>query len=291
MQTFEINLSLVLAHSVVCESKDTHSPNGVVDDARAGGDPPAQPAQETTKQAIGSYVKQYPNLINATAKGILPYETAKVSAAEQLLPRYSDLAGGITNAISGADLTSLQGNGGNVVRAANDLNHEVDPEYYASRANSSASLDKLINSIDLSGGLSPTEREEISRGVNRSSLASGNFGNGSATSSVANAMQFGQAGHDRVEQNRSDLSKALANAATLIPTFRSGVDPFKEATGKSSMGDFGASQMGQSTQGLSNSLLNNTFGAASQTNQINADRRDNLDRVNETMSSMPSYSG
>ena len=164
------------------------------------------------------------------------------------------------------------------------MQKQADPEYYANRALIAKQQAELAKSMG-TGALSPTELEQIARGLNRTNVGRGVSDVGSPTAAIANAQTFGRAGTEKM----NSISNALANSASSLNTFRSGADPFQVATGRSAFNNMGAQQfagpshgMGQDTLGMSNNLLNQAGENQRAAIQANSQRRSGLDVFGQT---------
>ncbi len=276
------------------------------------GDAPAPAANESMANVLQAYQQNLPGFLSTANANILPSEQARLNAAQTISPGYARLNAQLFDEIAPqlsqtgsniarqealnqaqTDAAVLAGPGADVVRQQNILQREIDPEYYAQRTNTSNNLSRLFDSIDLSGGLSGGETEAIRRGLAQEGQARGTSTSPSMTETVANATTYGAAANDRRNQARSQLTSALNTATGALPAMRSGTDAFQVATGRSSQPNSGNSQftgvnqnLGQSTDAMANNVLNSATGLATQQNEINANRRDGLDRFNETWSSV-----
>lgn len=192
-----------------------------------------------------------------------PYAQLMVDLYNQYGPQLNAIGNEINrrNAVANAqtDKEVLTGAGTDLVKAADKLQREQDPEYYATRANTADSISKLLSSIDLSGGLSNTERDEIQKGLAIEGVNRGTANAPSNLETVANAMQYGQAGRNRILQNQNALTAAINASTAFIPTTKSGVDVFQVATGKSSQANSGNSLFTGINQG--NNATGNNFAS------------------------------
>lgn len=312
-KSFELNLALVIAHSIVLYTKETLSPNGCVDSAQLNGDPAPQSTGESTDTQLQAYIKNLPSLLNVTANQTLPVGQTTQAAAEVLSPEQQALQdklfaqygpelyklGDQLNAQeSGAGintaLTNLQGGGGKLIDAATAADKQANPEYYAARAQAGSQLSNLLGSIDLSG-LSGSERSEVERSNAQQDAQRGIANTPSQTATVQNAMQFGTA----LQAKRNALSQAISTATSFLPSAKSGVDAFSVGTGAATTpaSNPGASQFlgvgnaANSAAGANSATGNNLLGTINSTSNtaagINANRRNSLDQVNSTLSSLP----
>lgn len=278
-----------------------------------GADAPAPAPQESTAKMLDAYVKSFPDLLNITNQGAVPAAQAQLAANQATAPglaalqaelykAYGPSLGATADTIAansaksqaGSDLAVLQGPGSQLVKTADQLQREQDPEYYAARTATGNRLSDLYNSIDLSGRLSGGETEAINRSLARDNTNRGiPLNTPDQTSTVANAMTFGQAGYNRKLQAQDTLGKALSVGTGFLPASKSNVDVLQVGTGRASAPNAGDSKftgvdtsLGSSAQGLGNNLLGQIGSITTQANDINSKRRDQLDRFNNTFSSI-----
>lgn len=301
---FLINLSLVLAHTVVLEQRE-NDPHNIY---RNGGDPPPTPVGESTSQQLQAYVQNLPALANATAASMTPLALAQQKATNATAPQQAALqtqlfgqygpqlsAIGDTinansaNANAASNVQLLQGAGGQAAEEADKLQRQLDPEYYATRALAGQKTNDLLNSINLNG-LSGSERAEVERSNNQSDASRGLLNAPSQIATVNNAMQFGSA----LNNKRNSLEQALGTATSFLPSSQGPVSGFQTATGKpANSGTTSPTTFGQSNGGadtatsLGTSLLGGINSTANNAANISANRRDTLDRVNGSFSSLP----
>lgn len=271
-----------------------------------GGDPAPQSGGESTDAMMAAMIKNLPDLTRVTGENILPFERARLEASKAITPEENQLAydtyrqfGPLLNQIGNqimqqnqlaavnADTAALaRARETGLVDQALALQRQADPEFYRLREQSAKKASELL---DASGGpgLSPTELEEIARGLNRTNVAAGVNDIGSPTAAVRNALTFGQAGQNR----RNTLSTALAATNQVMQGVRSNFDPFLVSTGRSAFaGNTGESKfagsqsnnLGQGTMQLSTNLLQQAGENQRLSQQLNSQRRDSLDRFNQT---------
>ena len=201
---------------------------------------------------IGDLLPYYSQAISAQkipdAMGQLAADTAttgpRLALQEALQRQYgpifdtlnseSNLRKSMANASN--DATVLAGPGQELIRQALAAAKMADPEYYASRAQTSDSLSKLLQqtTANLGTGLSATERDEVGRGLALDNSRRGTANAPSQLNTVANAMSFGAAGTARENDRQNQLAKAIAASTAFLPAAKSGVDVFQVATGKPS---------------------------------------------------------
>ena len=159
------------------------------------------------------------------------------------------------------DLATLQGSGGKLIGQTQELLQKVDPEYYASRAMLGGKIDALGK--NLSADVTPTERAELDRYLNRSAVP-GQAAN-SQINTLGNAMKFGQLGADRTNQ----LVANIGRVAQALPQLRSGVDLFGIGTGRQGLtGNIGQQQFGQGYN-MSNGPANEQVASNTGSNMFN----------------------
>lgn len=276
-----------------------------------GEDPPAPSAQESTKDMLAAYTAAFPDILNATNAGVVPSAQAQLAANQAIAPGLAALQAQIYQAFgpmmgqtadqiaantaksqTQSDLDILNGSGKQLSQAAIDAQKMADPEYYKLRESVGGNVDKLLNSIDLSGGLSGGETEAINRGIAQQDQQRGIANTPSQTAVVSNAMKFGQAGYQRKQDSQNQLAQALNVANGALPALKSGVDTFQVVTGRPSTNAADNkfvgvdTNLGSSANSLGGNLLGQVGGLTQQKNDINANRRDSLDRFNQSFSSV-----
>lgn len=232
-------------------------------------------------QAITDLLPYYNQAVNAT---ILPNALAQLQASAATSPLYAQLTTDLYNrfgpqlnaigneinrrnmlAQASSENQVLQGPGKDLVNSAYDLSQVFDKPYYDTRQSTANQIGNLYNSIDLSGGLSPTERDEIAKGLYRNNAQTGVAYSPSQSQTIANAMQYGQAGYGRKIQAQNQLTSAIQAANQFLPQSKSGVDVFQVATGRSSMPNTGNALFTGAQQGnASTSLGQQMFGGINQ---------------------------
>lgn len=228
-----------------------------------------------------------------------PYAQLMVDLYNTYGPQLNAIGNEITarNALSQAesDKAVIQGPGGELVRAADKLQREQDPEYYATRELTSSRLKDLMNGIDLSGALSSTERDEIGKGLSREGYARGTAGAPSNLDVVSNAMRYGQAGAERKTQAQGALTNAIAASTQFLPQSKSGVDVFQVATGKPSVNNPGAglfsgvkdaSGSSSNAYGLAGQMFSGANNISTTQMGIDANKKDWLDKFQQFTSGL-----
>lgn len=250
------------------------------------GDSKAIPIDVATAQQIQALTKGLPGLIGAINSQATPTAQANLAAQKAVSPQEQALNAQLYQQFSPVyaeqnaknELSNLKGAGGQSVLAANDLNKTIDPEYYATRATSASKLQDLMNNP-----ISGSESASIERANNAGQIGNGTFGLDTNATQLGAAMNFGSAGRDR-------LGQALGMATQSIPTFKSGVDAFGQATGRTgtqggiAQNQIGAVNNGNSVGGTANSLLGNIGSQQGIQTNVDANRRTVFDAVNQSYS-------
>lgn len=195
------------------------------------------------------------------------------------------------------DRDVLAGPGKELIAQALEAAKQYDPEYFATRASTADSVNKLMGraTANLDSGLSATERDEISRGLALEGSRRGTVNAPSQLDTVGNAMKFGAAGRARDTENQNALSRAIQASTAFLPASKSNVDVFQVATGKPSANPndnrFNTNTATGSAANSANSLLNT--GASmwqTNTNAVNAMKLQN-DQQNDWGNRLGQISG
>ncbi|HTH21691.1 MAG TPA: hypothetical protein VL854_05705 [Nitrososphaeraceae archaeon] len=190
------------------------------------------------------------------------------------------------------DLATLTGSGGQLVKGLAGLESDINPELAAAKTGGAATIKNLFDSLDLSKGLSGSERAEVERSINRDKAGTGNE-YGSNLGAVQSAMQFGGAGEARMQAKQASVGNALDKVGNFLGTARSGVNPML-ALGRPTGTNTGEARYDPGNTGFGEDLVKNMFGVTSEL-QLNKSKlksqesiaqRDTLDRINETMGSL-----
>jgi hypothetical protein len=266
-----------------------------------GKDAPAPTTNESTADIMQAVTKYLPAYMSAQNKEVLPQSRAQLEASQAVSGPYAQLMNdlykqfGTQMAQTGTeverinrtgaaqtDLDILKGSGGDLAREAQKISKELDPEYYATRQLQASKLGELLGSINLNDA-----NPEAERLINQESVRSGNNTNPNATSTVANALSFG----GELDKRRNSLSNALNVATGFQQTSQSQFNPVVTAlnrpstnTGESKFG--GITQAGDQAYNAGNQLMSNIANTHNNSNNINANRRDTLDRMNEITASL-----
>lgn len=234
-------------------------------------------------------IQNLPSLAGLFNAQILPNELAQLRASQAVSPEYAQLQRDIFrgNALSEAQTTGdvLAGPGADIVRRADALSREIDPEFFRTRAATSEGINQLLQP-----GLTGGEREEIQRYLNQVNNETGTLTVPTNISTVSNASTFGRAARDR-------LSQAVNQATNFLPTSRTGVDVLQQATRQPSAISNAFSNVrsgaGEQATGLLGGLQSSTSGLAGGSIQSDTSKYlgrlqqpDTLDRVFQGLSAV-----
>ena len=313
MKTFEHNLAMVLGHSIVWESARLEVDNGIPQGFYRNGGSPAPTTQESMAEVMKAYRENIIPMIQQQVAAARQYEPEMQKLREEVSPREqqlnlnlyrqfgpqfaqasSDIARQNAQAQAETDLGIVRGTGRDLVREAMRTQKEADPEAYRARELALANLEKLQGSLtDPNAGLSGAERAEIDRSLARENFARGTGATPTATSTVANALAFGQAGEARKAQRQSAIANAAQLAAGAVQPLSSRIDTFQLTTGRPSVNtgeqrSGTAREVGQESNAMGMNLFGNASQMRQQENQINAQRKTALDQFSQVMGSLPS---
>lgn len=313
MKTFEHNLAMVLGHSIVWESARLEVDNGIPQGFYRNGGSPAPTTQESMAEVMKAYRENLLPMIQQQVAAARQYEPEMQTLREQVSPREqqlnlnlyrqfgpqfaqasSEIARQNAEQQALTDLGIVSGTGRELVREAMRTQKEADPEAYRARELALANLERLQGSLlDPNAGLGGGERAEIERSLARENFARGTGATPTATSTVANAMAFGQAGEARRAQRQSAIANAAQLAAGAVQPLSSRIDTFQLTTGRPSINvgeqrTGGAREVGQESNAMGMNLFGNASQMRQQENQINAQRKTALDQFSQVMGSLPS---
>lgn len=312
MDQFLINLSVVLAHSLMHESRCIY-PREHCADFINGGDPRPPSPNESMREVLEAMQDRLPGLMQVIGGNIGGFEQNLMNARKSIAPQdaalqtqlYKEFAPALnqagqevarSNALAqaGTERDVLAGPGAEVIRQADKLNREIDPEFFKTREAMGKASSGLLGSLDFGDALSGAERSEVERSLARDNQSSGNLDTNSAISTISNALTFGKAGEARKNQRAQTGSMAIGAIGGVAPNMRQGIDVLQTGVGRASGPNAGGQQfkgvndqVGQSGLGLGQNIFGSATQFGLQANDINANRRDSLDRVNETMSAQP----
>lgn len=265
--------------------------------------PKAPSAGESTAQSLDAVIRYLPAYQEILNKGVLPQAKSEFEAAQAISPQYQQLLSemyrqfGPDLAQTGAevdrigrvegaktDAQILDTSGRDLARSYESINREINPEYYDVRAQTGQSLGQLLRGVNLDD-----PSVEAERLINQENIRSGTDAAPSATTTVGNAINFG---NERLKR-MSALSSAVAQANSFLPAannaqFNPATTALNRPTSNTGQNQFAGVQSGAGSgaYGVGQGLFNNVAGFQNNAAQINANRRDVLDRLNETTSSV-----
>lgn len=274
----------------------------IEESTRYYNDPPAPSAQESTDQTLGALIQRFPDLMKAYNAQVYPTAQAQLDSETKISPQYEQLMTDLykqfapqlaatgnqidaasRTATANEDVNLLKNQGKELATGYNEIDRQLNPEYYATREKTANKLAELLGSVNLDDA-----NPEAERLVNQENVRTGQLGNTSSTNTVANALAFG----NEKAKRTATLSSAI-NAATsfLTPSQNTQFNPLTAVTGKpasnTGLSNFGGvTQSGQEAYSAGSGLLNTIAGFQNNAANINANRRDVLDRVNGTLSSL-----
>lgn len=257
---------------------------------------------------LASLTAYMPELVAAYNKALPELERQAMATRKEIAPQESQLNfelykqfGPLVNAVgqeiyksnqiaqTKTDKEILEGSGKELTKAALENAKMVDPEYYKTREATAKSYTDLLSSLD-PNSLSNGEMTAVERSLNRANQNAGLLGSSSRQAGIRNALNYS----DRLTAKKGMLTQALGNAPGVAQATKSGMDPYMMATGKTSYPQLGGNALsgttpanfGQSASNLTGGMLNELGQNSRNSANINANRRDGLDRFNETFSSV-----
>lgn len=269
-------------------------------------------AYRRTAQQTQALTDLLPYITSAVNAGAVPSAIAQYQASAATSPAYANLMTQIynqygpllnqigneilrQNTLSQAETANqvLEGPGARTVQDTMNLQQGVDQPFYDVRDAGARRIQDLLSSIDLSGSLNAGERREVDQGLALEGSRRGTLNAPSATDTVSNAMRYGEAGHARQQEAKSNLAQAIQSAAAFLPASKSGIDAFQVATGRTSMTNPGGAlfpgvnQSGQNSSfGLAGNILGNMTGIQTTNSQLDAQKKDWLDQFNQLTSGL-----
>lgn len=266
--------------------------------------------QQGTGESVKSLARWLPNLMQATGGAVGPYEqqlfnaragtdpqnsALDLSLAKYFLPQFSQVGSDVQRQealnTSQTEGDVLGGPGGRTALMTNELNKQIDPEYYSTRAAGADKLKQLLAGQD-PNQLTGAEMANTERSLNRTNYRNGQQDVRSSQGAIGNAMTFGSA----LDTKRNTLLNTINAVPQNLAAMKSGTDAFQIATGRPqyganpAQGQFTNSRQGfgSNVQGMSGQLLGEAGQNVRQTQNLIANKRDSLDRVTQVMGSLPS---
>lgn len=286
-RSFKENLASVLAHSILFETKQTWSNCGHLQCK----DPAPQGTGAAGQDIIAALTRQLPQLTQAITGQIMPNELAQLEASQAVSPEYAKMLNdlyaqyGPQLAQTGANVDRLQRT--SAAQTDADIMRQLAPQFAAAdqalspevsnvRRQAADSIGQLLGSFDLNNP--DIEGERL---VNQEAARSGNLGTPSATSTVSNALQFG----DRGLQRRQALGNAISVASQFLPSAQSqfGQSALMNSIGRGASGtglsEFaGVTPTGAAAQQQGMGMFEGLTGYKNNEAQLQGQRRDAFDR-------------
>jgi len=182
------------------------------------------------------------------------------------------------------EFATIQGGGLQLVEQANQLEALANPEWAKNKQLVGEGYASLIGGMD-PNKLSGAELANTERGINRLNARTGNLNTADATSTTANAMQFGGA----LDAKRQNFGQALNLFPGISSSVRSQNDPYSIATGRGAQSrvtnqgqgamTYNPGTMSQMTSGLQGTIS----GIQAQNYDINSQRRNAGDIFDRAM--------
>lgn len=276
MNNFDYNLALVLAHTLVCESRSC------VTLYACGGNTMVQNSNESMNDILQAYKNNLGPMLNVLKAQQPSWEQSQLALTQALSPEYqklqqqlytqfgpelaktaSDIENQTALARAQGDAAVLAGPGAQIIAAAKKAAQEADPEYYASRAAVANKLQTTLGAMDptrLTGG----ERAEIQRAAALAHKGPVQ----DAVDTASNAMQFGSA----LTNKQATIANTLNNSANALQSMKSSFDPTQVALGRPSTAVQQGAANSTGIQNFNNSQLFNQssqlFGQAGNSNNM-----------------------
>jgi len=283
------------------------------------GDTEIKSGRETTGQQMQALVQYLPEYLRTVAENVPSYEQRmfnaralqapqELSLQESLLgyyaPRFANIGSDIQEVAANREAQTaagvIAGPGADLIRNARIAQGLVDPEYYAGREMTSKALSDLIGSIDISGELTGGERAEVERGLNRQFEDRGTGNVPTSGNAIEAGIQFGGARTQKQMAKQKMLGDILATTPAQLAAAKSGVDVLQQATGRPSYGanaGLGAfntnptAGYGSSPTALATGLFGEAGQNVRQSAQLNAQKKDWADYLNQVTSSIGDIAG
>lgn len=220
-------------------------------------------------QAYLPYLTQYVD--NAALQSMTrmtdPTNRLALEQYQQYAPQFNAVGNQITAQNVAAEADLMNKYGPQLMNALTSMQQQVDPEYYKMRGETAGNLSRLMSSIDPSGALTPTERDELDKMLLRQNQQAGTSYSPSQTNITSNAMQYGKEGANRQAQKQGALTNAIMASNSFLPQSRTTdtATTYGIATGKGTnnpgMGQYQGIQSGrQQAAGLGSQLQQQPAG-------------------------------
>lgn len=231
-----------------------------------GGDKIINPSD----QQMVDYIKYLPDVLKTVAKEAGPYLQSMLNLKQVISPQ--EMA---------QEQALLEGFGPAYAKELLGLSQLADPEFYGLRNQSAAKMSELVGGLDpnkMSGG----EMTEVERGLNRLAVNQGTNRIPSNTAAISNALVFG----DRLMQKKKDVAGVMSTVPSFLSSVKSGLDIPAQVTGRPSYGQSSMNQFGAVPVGIGQQYLTEAGQNSRTYSQLLAQKRDSLDRFNETFGSV-----
>ncbi len=272
-----------------------------------GGGPPS--INETTEQMLKALAQYAPDAIAAINRTAPTTAQTQLDTQRQVAPGYAELqnqvyrdygpeANRIGNEINRANQLAatqtesdvIEGPGRKLVGQADELQRQLDPEFYLSRASIGKGINDFLRDYD-PNKLSGSEIENIRRGI----ASTGGNVSDSALNTLKNAQTFGDRGTERWK----NFGDALMKASAVMPSLKSGISGFEVATRRPLQSNSGENRLSVPDANNALSAFNQNFGFAN--NALNnigqttaasiQKRKDIFDMINSATSSFGNLVG
>lgn len=160
-------------------------------------------------QAFQDFLPQY---LKTIGDQTMPSELANLAAQQATAPGYQAIQDAQRKQSAATSVDIAGGAGRDLANTVSATDQSINPQYYALRDKTAQGLLSLLQP-----GLTGGETEAINRSQAQQGASRGTGFAPSATETVSNASQFGNAA-------RSRLSGAISQATSAIPTMKSGID-------------------------------------------------------------------
>lgn len=266
-------------------------------------DPPAPQSNESMRDMIQGLTDTLPAFMRVQNEQVLPQAQTELDTAKVISPQYAQLMDELYSTYgprlanlgsdieqinreraAQTDLSILRGAGGDLAKEAQAVDRILNPEFYKTREAAADKLGQLLSSVNLDDA-----NPEAERLISQENARTGNTGNTSATNTVSNALSFG----NELEKRRSSLSNAVNTATNFLQPAQGQFNPVVTALNRPSTNagqtNFtGINKPGGQAYQSGGQLLNSATTLKAQENDINSQRRDLLDRLNETTTAVGS---
>lgn len=266
-------------------------------------DPSAPPPQQSMQDILQAFQQNIPGIMSATNSQVVPTAQANLAAdkavspgedqlmtqlyqqfAPQLAATGSQIDTANRNATANTDVSILGDQGAKLASEYQTIDKSLNPEYYQVRSQAAKSLGDVLNAASLD-----KPNIEAERLLNQENQRTGNAVTPSATNTVSNALNF----EDQRQKRISNLSNAISTATSFLqPATNSQFNPATTAlnkpTSSTGLSNFNGvtSGTGSAAYSTGSNLLNSATGLQQSAMDINANRRDVLDRINGVTSSI-----